>query len=404
MTRSHSQLLLDRVRAWCDAGGGTADQPAVDALLERIAAEALAPLAGAVERVGLPAVADLDARGRAASTPLCAAAVARKRADAPFRVLLNIHADTVHGPEASAVPVRVEGDRLIGPGVADARGGIAVMLGGLERFEAAATQRQKQRLGWTVVLNPDEEIGSPGSAGLLAEEARRHHAALLFEPSLPDGSLVGARGGSSRWSIGFRGRAAHAGRDFAAGRSAVHAACAAVAAMVELNDRPGCTFNCGAVDGGGPANAVADAAVLRLNTRAADRDAEAAAEAAVRGAAAAAAHRFGVEVEVLRVAHAPPRPAAGATATLLDAARDAVEAASGARPGLRETGGVCDGNRIAAAGCPVVDTLGVRGDHIHTGEEYLVIDSLQERADATARLLLRLADGGEALLNPRTAA
>ncbi len=383
-----TQPLVDRVTRWCSAGGGTDDQPAVDALLTRIIDEALAPLADTVEREELPPIEDFDDRGRVVSTPLAPAIVAPKRPDAPFRVLLNIHADTVYGPESSAKPVTVEGDRLVGPGVADARGGLAVMLAGLEAFEAT---RAGNGLGWTVVINPDEEVGSPGSAGLLHREAESHRAALLFEPSLPDGSLVSARGGSSRWSVAFRGRAAHVGRDFGAGRSAIHAACAAVAAMVKLNDRPGCTLNCGAVDGGGPANAVADVAVLRLNTRAADREAEEACDATVRGSVAAAAERFGVEAEVRRVAHAPPRPCEGGTAALITAAQDAVEEATGERPGLRSTGGVCDGNRIAAAGCPVVDTLGVRGDGIHTGDEFLVIASLAERAAATTLLLHRLA-------------
>ena len=387
--------MLDRVTRWCSAGGGTDDQAAVDALLTRIAEEALAPLADTVEREPLPPIEDFDGRGRVVRSPLAPAVVARLRPDAAIRVLLNIHADTVHGPEASARPVAVEGDRLVGPGVADARGGLAVMLAGLEAYEA---EREGDGLGWTVVLNPDEEVGSPGSAGLLRREAEAHDAALLFEPSLPDGSLVSARGGSSRWSVAFRGRAAHVGRDFDAGRSAIHAACAAVTEMQELNGHAGCTFNCGAVEGGGPANAVADAAVLRLNTRAADGDAEARCDAVVRGAAAAAAERFGVEAEVRLVAHAPPRPCAGGTARLVAAAQDAVEGATGTRPGLRSTGGVCDGNRIAAAGCPVVDTLGVRGDLIHTGDEYLVIASLAERAAATALLLHDLA------AQPRTAA
>ena len=61
--------------------------------------------------------------------------------------------------------------------------------------------------------------------------------------------------------------------------------------------------------------------------------------------------------------------------------------------GWRASGGVCDGNNIAACGVPVVDTMGVRGGSIHSMEEFLIVDSLAERAALSALTILRLAEG-----------
>ena len=91
---------------------------------------------------------------------------------------------------------------------------------------------------------------------------------LVYEPSLPDGTLVGARKGSGNFSVLVRGRAAHAGREHHLGRNAVAALARAVAAIDGLNGaRAEVTFNVGRVVGGGPVNVVPDLAVARLNVR-----------------------------------------------------------------------------------------------------------------------------------------
>ena len=59
----------------------------------------------------------------------------------------------------------------------------------------------------------------------------------------------------------------------------------------------------------------------------------------------------------------------------------------------RDTGGVCDGNNIAACGVPVVDTMGARGGAIHSSDEFLIVGSLVERAQLSALTILRLAQG-----------
>jgi glutamate carboxypeptidase len=245
------------------------------------------------------------------------------------------------------------------------------------------------------LINADEELGSPGSASLLAEAAARNDVGLLFEPALDEaGTLAGARKGSGNFTVVIRGRAAHAGRQFAAGRNAVAAAARLAAACDGLN-RAGreVTVNVAALHGGEAFNVVPDLAMLRLNARvatAADADwlttglAELVAEAnAAEGFSAALHGGF----------HCPPKPFDEPIRGLFDRVRacgDALGLALTAEP----TGGVCDGNKLAAAGLPNLDTLGVRGGRIHSPEEYLVVASLAERAKLTALVLADLAERG----------
>jgi len=90
----------------------------------------------------------------------------------------------------------------------------------------------------------------------------------VFEPAFADGALVNQRKGSGNFSAVIRGRAAHAGRDFEQGRSAMFAAAELMAALEQLNRKlPGVTVNVGQIDGGGPTNIVPDLAIVRFNVR-----------------------------------------------------------------------------------------------------------------------------------------
>ncbi|HEX6603957.1 MAG TPA: hypothetical protein VF027_03640, partial [Sphingomicrobium sp.] len=90
----------------------------------------------------------------------------------------------------------------------------------------------------------------------------------------------------------------------------------------------------------------------------------------------------------------PPKPLTPEAEALFNLVKRA-GADLGQAIGWQPSGGVCDGNNIAACGVPVVDTMGVRGGKIHSMEEYLIADSLKERAALSALTILRLAAGGE---------
>ena len=183
-----------------------------------------------------------------------------------MQLLFTGHMDTVFGADHPFQKVfwREEGV-LGGPGVADMKSGIAVMLAALQAVESVGARRQ---LGYEVVINSDEEVGSPGSAALIAAAARGKQAALTYEPSaLPDGTLAGARPGSGNFSILVDGRSAHAGRNPEEGRNAVARRGRSGAAARRGASMPGSSVNPARIDGGGPNNVVPDKAVLRVNMR-----------------------------------------------------------------------------------------------------------------------------------------
>lgn len=379
--------MVRLVRRWAEINSGTTNVAGVQRMAEA-AREAFAPLADEVVERTLAPRQVVNARGEVVEEPVGPAVVFTRRAEAPLRVLLSAHLDTVFAADSPFQRVReVDAATLNGPGVADIKGGMVVMLFALRALERLSPRR----VGWTVVLNPDEEVGSPSSLPLLRELAGRHHFGLVYEPALPDGSLAGARKGAGGYTVVIRGRAAHVGRDFAAGRSAMHAAAELVSALVRLNGDD-VTINCGKIDGGGPANVVADLAVVRLNVRAAGAAAQARIERALAEQVAAIDGRDGYSAALHGGFASPPKPLTGRTLELFRHVRTC-GAALGIPIAWRDTGGVCDGNKLAAAGLPNVDSLGVRGGGLHSHDEFMSIGSLVERARLSALLLERLERG-----------
>jgi glutamate carboxypeptidase len=386
--------MLEMVRAWARISSWSLDPQGL-AAMRRAVSEAFGPL-GPVERVPVATRTAIGDDGRETTTPLGDAIRVRGGdgpADSP-RVLLGIHMDTVYPPgsEPPRVELTPDGSVLRGPGVTDAKGGLAVMLVALEAF---ARFGSADRLRWEVFINADEELGSPGSAPLLADVAARHDVGLLFEPALDEaGTLAGARKGSGNFTVVIRGRAAHAGRHFAEGRNAVAAAARLATACDKLNAAGrGVTVNIAALHGGEAFNVVPDLAVLRLNVRATTDDDANWARRQLTELVAAADRGDGLSATLHGSFHCPPKPLDGPARALLDRIV-ACGRALGLTLEARPTGGVCDGNKLAAAGLPTIDTLGVRGSGIHSPDEYLIVASLAERAKLAALVLADLAERG----------
>jgi glutamate carboxypeptidase len=304
-------------------------------------------------------------------------------------VLLAIHYDTVFGTDHPFQSVtRVDQHTLRGPGVCDAKGGLLVLLHALLALERSPVAGG---LAWEVLLNPDEELGSPGSGTLFAAAARRNDIGLVFEPALPDGSLVASRKGSGNFTFIARGRAAHAGRDAHLGRNAIHALASLVANVAALaREFPGISINTASIAGGGPLNIIPDLAIARTNVRPQTFEEESAFTFRLKDLIAAQPE--GISIEFCGGFHCPPKPLTPSTERLLESLRDCAAQLDLAL-NWRPTGGVCDGNRLAAAGLPTVDSLGVRGGNMHTDQEFARLDSLTERTKLVTLLLLRLAAG-----------
>jgi glutamate carboxypeptidase len=378
--------MLAQVEAWAAVNSGTRNLAGL-ATMAGLLADAFGVLPGDVTLVE-PAAADhVAADGSVSALQHGHHLHVSVRPEAPVRMLFTGHMDTVYPVDHPFHTLTKRDDgTLNGPGVADMKGGLAVMLAALRAVEASGSP-----IGYDVVINSDEETGSFSSAPLLASAARGKIAALTYEPALADGTLAGARGGTGNFSIVVRGRSAHAGRNPEDGRNAVVAA-ADIAVRLAKVAGPRLAVNPARIEGGGPNNVVPDLAVLRINFRPATRDDIARAQSHIDSAVALAAAEHGVRIEVHGSFNRPPKPIDTGAARLFDLVQGS-GADLGLTIGWTATGGVCDGNNIAAAGVPVVDTMGVRGGAIHSADEFMIPDSLAERAALSAVTTLRIAEG-----------
>lgn len=343
-----------------------------------------------IERLPLSPIASVNDDSTVREQALGDVLRLRKRPHAPVRVVLVGHYDTVYGEDHPFQEPYYSGDGMLhGPGVADLKGGLVVMLKALEAFEKSPFSSQ---LGWEVVLNPDEEIGSIGSDIYLKEAAQRAHLGLIFEPSLPDGTLAGARKGSGNFTLSITGREAHAGRNPEEGRNALVAAADVAVKLMQLNGaKPGLTVNPARMVAGGALNVVPATAVLKWNVRIAQPEDEAWVLAQMQ-ALIAPYQQDGFTVTLSGHFTRAPKPMCARNTALFEWVKDS-GAMLGQEISWRDTGGACDGNNLYKHGLANIDTLGVRGGLIHSDGEYMDMASLVERAQLAALLLMRLAAG-----------
>lgn len=388
LDRAADAPMLAQVQSWAAVNSGSRNLHGLG-VIAGLLADAFAALPGDVRLVEGAPVETVSADGRISSIESGRHLHVSVRPDAPVRLLLTGHMDTVFGVDHPFQALRwLEPGVLNGPGVADMKGGLAVMLAALCAFEGSD---EATRMGYDVVINSDEEVGSPSSAALLRQVAAGKLAAFTYEPALPDGTLAGARAGSGNFSIIMTGRSAHAGRNPDDGRNALLAA-ADLALRLKAASGKGFSCNPAKIDGGGPNNVVPDHAVLRVNFRPMTPADEAAAQALLDRTIADVARDHDVSLHCHGGFGRPPKPMDAKALALFDLVRRC-GAELGLPIGWRDTGGVCDGNNIAACGVPVVDTMGARGGSIHSDAEFLLTDSLAERAQLSALALLRIAQG-----------
>lgn len=384
--RARSEPILEQVLAWAAVNSGSRNLAGLERMAELLA-DAFAALPGALRLEHPQPVEAVNPDGKTVKIKHGRHLHLSVRPTAPVQLLLTGHMDTVFGADHPFQQVRwLEDGVLNGPGVADMKGGLAVMLAALKGVERSPGA---DRLGYEVVINSDEEVGSLGSSALLIQSAQGKRAALTYEPAaLPDGTLAGARPGSGNFAIVVRGRSAHAGRNPEDGRNALLAA-ADLALRFDRLKREGLTVNPSRIEGGSPSNVVPDLAILRVNLRPRTPEIEQLAKREIDDAVAAVVADRDVEIELSGGFGRPPKPLTAEAEALFNLVKQA-GADLGQEIRWQPSGGVCDGNNIAACGVPVVDTMGVRGGKIHSAEEYLITESLAERAALSALTILRL--------------
>lgn len=381
--------IIGRAVEWANVNSGSRHADGLSAVLTLLEGAARA-LPGAVERIPTSGSTTVADDGSVREDAHADALKLTCRPDAPLQVVLTGHYDTVF-PETSGfqtVVTRADG-ALNGPGIADMKGGISVLLAALEAFE---THPDRERVGWTVLLSPDEEIGSPASAPLLAELGARGHVGMTYEPALADGTLAGERKGSGNYHLIVTGKAAHAGRAFHEGANAVAGAAIIAARLHGLNgQREGVTVNVAKISGGGPLNVVADNAVVRFNVRVPDAQSSAWISETVRRIATEPPFP-GLTLDLHGGMTRAPKPMDASQTALFEAVKE-TGALLGQTIAWKPSGGVCEGNNLHAAGLPNIDTLGVLGGDIHSDQEFAWPASFVERAQLSALILCKIASG-----------
>lgn len=388
--RATSAPMLAQLLNWAAINSGTGNLVGLATMATQLA-DAFAHLGGALHLVDPDPVEQVTRSGQITTLYRGQHLHLKVRPEAPVQLLFTGHMDTVFPADHPFQTVRwLDDHTLNGPGTADMKGGLAVMLAALSAMEESPWAAQ---FGYEVVINSDEETGSHASTRLLHAAAQGKRAALTYEPSLPDGGLAGARPGSGNFSILLHGQSAHAGRNPEDGRNALIAA-ADLSLRLNALKSLDLKVNPARIDGGGPSNVVPDLAILRVNLRPSTPEAMQAAMADMRATVEAIEREHGVHAHIHGSFNRPPKPlddrAKGLFYLVQHCGQDL-----GLDLTWKATGGVCDGNNIAAAGVPVIDTMGPRGGAIHSADEFLIVDSLAERAALSALTIKRLIERGD---------
>ncbi|MGE5346119.1 MAG: M20 family metallopeptidase [Acidithiobacillales bacterium] len=304
-----------------------------------------------------------------------------RRGDAGGTLVLG-HLDTVWPAGTLAErPFRVEGGIAQGPGVFDMKGGVAVALAVLE---AVGRGEVRPAGGLSLLLTPDEEVGSAGSRELLVAEAKRHDRAFVLEPAGDGGAAKIARKGVGLAMVRFRGLAAHAGLEPEKGASALAELARCVQFAEALADRGlGTTVLPTCARAGSKANVVPERGELTVDFRFWTPAEGARVEAALRAYRGADPR---VRVEMEGGLNRPPMEVTGPSLELYRTAA-ALSAQLGFPLPSARVGGASDGNLTASAGVPTLDGLGPAGGGAHARTEHLLVDDLPRRCALLAGLL-----------------
>ncbi|NNU16969.1 hydrolase [Parvularcula sp. ZS-1/3] len=385
-----TETMTNRTMAWSAINSGTANLEGLATMADETEA-AFTDAGFKAERIPPAPMTEISDKGEVIEIVRGEAMLFRANPGANRRILMTGHLDTVFpkGSHFQTPVIRPDGT-MHGPGVADMKGGICVML---EAARAFLSSSYGETVGIDVILNADEETGSHASAGLLAKMAKEADIGLVYEPALPDGTLAGARAGSGHYTFTVRGLAAHAGREFHIGKNAILGAARLMLAVDELNGvRDGATINMGVIDGGVATNVVPDTCVVRINVRARRTEDLNWVDSEIRRVHEEADLGEGITAELHGGVHRPVKEMKGGTEELFNLVKKA-----GGDLGIgidwAPTGGCCDGNNLAEAGLPNVDTLGVVGGKIHSDQEYAHPESFVPRAKLSLLIMLLLASG-----------
>jgi len=298
--------------------------------------------------------------------------------------------DTVFPPFAPFQDFRRGGDTVYGPGVADMKGGLVVMLYALKALDEAG---ELEDMAITVLLNSDEEIGSLSSRKFLEQQAREHDYGLVYESTGTD-TLVRERKGLGQARFVVNGVASHAGGAHEQGRSAIKELAYKIVEIENMTDyETGLTVNVGVVSGGEARNTIAPCAEAFVDLRYPTPEQG---ELARQQFESIFSQVYSYPVDSGELStdswvnlHRPPKIATAESDYLLEKTRS-IGRLLGQELGVTDSGGGTDGSLTQAVGLPTLDSLGIAGTGAHSNREQARLSSLVERAQLSAVLIRRL--------------
>jgi len=300
------------------------------------------------------------------------------------------HIDTVFPPDSEFQEFRESEEKLFGPGTADMKGGIAVMVFALHILEEF---RILENIPLRCLINGDEETGSGSSYNLIRDLSRGAAYGLVFECGGLEGEVVKARRGIRRYKLSVTGKARHAGVKGGPKASAVVEVSQMVLALEDLNDlEKGISTNVGRIGGGTVTNMVPDHAEAHFEVRFWNRETEE--EVLEKIKAIVNDPQNPGCTAVIECDHRRP---AGCPVDGTDHIYKMVKIAArelGQKVGQESRGGTSDANFLTDEGIPTLDGMGPIGDMDHSPDEYILRESLFERIALTAVLLHKLSAGG----------
>jgi glutamate carboxypeptidase len=377
--RAAQAPLVETLKAMVAIESGTMDRPGLVRIAD-YAEQRLKALGGQVER-------------RAPATGNGDVFVARWQGTGRRRLMLIAHLDTVYWPKTlETQPIRQDGNKLYGPGIADDKGGVALILHSLDIL---------QRSGWqdyatlTVLFNGDEESGSAGSAQAIAALGAEHDVVLSYEPTdARDPGVLLAAAGVGSVTMNVAGRASHAGAAPQLGRNALIELSYQMLATADIaKGVPGAQLNWTTMSAGNVRNQIPDKATAHADVRfiaaGADQALLAALQAKVAASSAVPDTQTTLKLDVGR-----PAFVGDARTRALAQRAQAIHAELRLPKPLSIhpiTGGGTDAGWAQASGkAAVLESLGLPGFGYHAKDEYIDLDSIVPRLYLSTRLLTEL--------------
>jgi glutamate carboxypeptidase len=365
----NARQLLSELEGWVRLETPTTDAARVNGLMD-VAARGLAEAGAVLTRIP----------GRDGYGDNLIARINEREGVKP--ILVAGHLDTVWPVGAlKGMPFRIDGERAYGPGILDMKAG---SFAAFYALRAIARQRAATKRPITLLLTPDEEVGSPTSRGILEEEGGKAALALILEAAGPGGVCVTERKGVGRFEMRIEGVGAHAGAAFSDGASAVVELARQILRLQGLIDPPrGITLNVAPVSGGSRPNVIAAEAAAEIDLRVMTEADGERLEATILGLQPVDPR---CRLTISGGMNRPPFVESAGGLALYEKVR-ALAAKLGLAIGKQHRGGGSDGNFIAALGVPTLDGLGCPGAGAHAAHEHILWRELEPRVALMVKLL-----------------